>query len=130
AAVEALQAAAVAGVLVAAALAALLAVLAAAAGIPSRVGHDVEDLHGRRRIVAPDDQFAGARALLRGLVAGQHAKARTGVQRRREGVVDQLPVLVPALEADACHVELAVADVADRDGALTQAVSLHAADAG
>jgi hypothetical protein len=104
--------------LVAAALAAILAAVAATAGVRDGVCHHVERLHRRHRIVARDDELARARAPLGRLGPDQHAQARPGMQRCWERIVDELPVPALALERDARHVQLAFADVANRDRAL------------
>jgi hypothetical protein len=110
-------------------LLAILATLLAAAVVPNRVSHHVQGFDGGARIVALDDKFATSRTLFRGLVANDDAQARTRVQGRREGVVDQLPVMVLALERNAGHMELAVAHITDGYGALGTAAGLHSAEA-
>src|SRR6266481_2683850 len=130
AAVDALRGTFIMVVLVAASFAAILATFPAAADVPDRIGHNVESLHGCDRIVARDDQLASPRAFLRRLVPDQDAQAGARMQGRGEGVVDQLPVLARALEGDARDVQIAIAHIAYRDGALPEATGLHAADAG
>jgi hypothetical protein len=100
---------------VAAAVAALVAALPATALVPDGVGHSVQRRDRRGWIVASDDQFGGDRDLLGGFVANYDAQARAGSDRRWEGIVDQLPVLVLALERNARDVQGAFTDVADGD---------------
>ena len=100
------------------------------AATPDRVREKVEGLHGRVRVVALDHEFAGARAALVGLVADHDPEAGAGGQRGRERVVDQIPVVGGALEADARDVQRARAEVADRDRLLRRMARLDAAEAG
>ena len=51
------------------------------------------------------------------------------MQSRREWIVDQLPVTVLALERNASHVQVAIADVADGDCALGAAAGPYSAEA-
>ena len=128
--IHALPAGTIVVVTVATAFPAILAVLPAAAVVPDRVGQHVHGYDRIDRIVAGDDQLATFRAFLGGLVADQDIEARAGMERCREGVVDQPPVLALALEGYASDMQFAVADVADRDGSLGTATSLDAAEAG
>ena len=120
----------VAVVVVTAPFLAIIAVLLAAAVVPDRVRHDVEGYDGVVRVVAGDDEFATSRAFFRGLVADQDIQARSGMERCREGVVDQAPVPALTFEGNAGHVQLAVANVADRDRSLGTATGPDAAEAG
>jgi hypothetical protein len=67
--------------------------------------------------------------LLGRLVADDEAEAGPRRQRRREGIVDQLPVPVPPLERHTAHIERAFPHVADGDRPLGPAARLHAAEA-
>src|SRR3954451_23671406 len=102
-------------VLLAPAPAAILAALLAPAPVPDRVRQHLERPHRRRRVVARDHQLAAPRALLRRPVPDREAQAGPGMQRRRERVVQDRPTRALPLEPDAADVELAVADVADRN---------------
>ena len=93
--------------------AASLAALLAPTGVPDRIGQHVHGLDGQVRVIAFDDELAGARALLRGLVPDHYVETRSRVQCRREGIVEELPVMALALEPDAGHVQRAVTGVAD-----------------
>src|SRR5262245_44365736 len=97
--------------LIAAPLLAVVTVSFAAAFVPDGVGQQVQCLDRCDRVVAGDHKVARTRASFRGLVSNDDAEARTGVQRRREGVVDQLPILVLAAESDAGHVQATIAHV-------------------
>src|SRR5262249_50918080 len=105
-------------VLLAAALAAVSTALFAAALVPDRVRQHVQCLHWDRRIVAGNDQLAGAWALLSRLVSDGEAQAGTWLQGRWEWIVEELPMGALALECNLAHVELAVADIADGDRAV------------
>jgi len=51
----------------------------------------------------------------------------TGVQLRRERIVEQPPMTALALEVHAGHVQSAVADVTDGNGAICATAGVHAA---
>ena len=109
----------------AATLSAVLAAILAPAGIPNRICQHFHGLHWRGRIIADNDQLAAPRALLSRLVADGEAPAGTGVEGGGEWIVDELPMGALALECNAAHMELAVADIADRDCAVGTAARNH-----
>jgi len=122
-------AAAVGMAFVVAAFLAFVAVIFAPAVVPDGVGEAIEDSYGMMGIVALDHEFTADRASLGGLVPYDDAEAGAGMQSRREGIADQLPVGIPAFEFDALDVELTVAGVADGEGALGAAAGFDSAEA-
>src|SRR5664279_527414 len=106
------------------------AIIAAFSTAAARPGNHV-DFHPRlRKIVAFDDEFAGMRVGLRGVVANHHVQARSGMERVREGIVDEPPMSVLVLEFTFRHVQVAIADVADGYAAKGMPATLHGAKVG
>ncbi len=112
-------------VLVTTSFAAIVTTLVAPVIVPDRVGHDIKRFNGGIRIVTLDDQLTAFRTLFLRTVPNQDTQTRARMQRRGEGVVDQLPVFALTLECNAGHMKLAVAYVADRDGALPEAAEVR-----
>src|SRR5574337_172187 len=108
----------------------LVLALVLATARPDGVGQQIEAADRRLRIVAVNHEFAGARAFLGRLVADHQVQARPRVQRRGKRVVHETPVRMPAPQPGARDLDLAVADVAQRDRALGAAAGLDAAEAG
>jgi len=98
---------------VATTLPAIIAALLAAALVPDGVSHHVQSFDWSNRVVARDDQLTAYRTFFGGFVSNDNAQTRTWMQRRRERIVDQLPMTVLALERHARHVQVAIADVTD-----------------
>jgi hypothetical protein len=111
--VGAALAAAIVMAFVVAALLTFVTIVFATAVVPDGVGEAIEHDVRMVRIVAADDDLTTDGASFGGLVANEDAKAGAGMERGREGISDQLPVRIPALEFDALDVQLAVAFVAD-----------------
>ena len=63
-----------------------------------------------------------------GEVLDDDLEARAWMQLRREGIVQDLPVTALALETHAGHVQGALADIADGEGAICAAAGVHAAE--
>ena len=85
-------------------LVAVVTTFLAPAVAPDRVSHNVQNLLGCIWVVARYDQLTTSRTLFGSFVPNQDAQTRTGVQSRREWVVDQLPVLALPLERNARNV--------------------------
>lgn len=116
--------------LLAASLVAIVTALTAATVIPDGVSLEIEPFHGGKRVIACDYQFTTFGAFFRRFITDQNTEARAGMQCCREWIVDQSPMLVPAAEGNARHMQVAIADIADGDCALTNTACLHASDAG
>src|ERR1700721_1714060 len=114
--------------LLATALPALLAALLAFAWLPNCVRQHVYGLHGRVRVVAFDDQFARSLAFFGGPIPDHPAEARSRMQRRREWIVEQLPMTAAAIEPDARHMQGASTNVANRNGSIGAATRSDAAE--
>jgi len=122
-------AAAVGMAFVVAAFLAFVTVVFAPAVVPDGVGEAIQHDVGMVRIVAADDDLTADGASFGGLVADDDAEAGAGMERGWEGISNELPVGIPALEFDALDVELAVAGVADGEGALGAAAGFDSAEA-
>ena len=121
-----------AGIAVALLARSLPAVIAAflTAVAPDCVGANPHDRDRVRWVVARDDEFAGPWAFFGGFVKYDDREARTGMQRRRKGIINQFPMAVLVFERNARDIQLAIAHVTDRNRTLFPAARLHATDVG
>jgi len=120
---------AVALMLLAMPLFAILTTVFTSALIPNRVCHHVESLDWSGRVVACDDQFAESRYPFGGMISNDDAEAGTGMQRRREWIVDQLPMWALAFELDTGHIQNAVTHIANGNCALRAGTGFHSSKA-
>ena len=107
-------------------LAALCATLVATFP-PGRSRDDLHDPHGLKRIVAGDHQVAGPGELLPGVIAQTNLQTSAGAQRGRERIVDELPMSIGVAERNARDVQLALANIADRESPFGESACRHPA---
>ena len=108
---------------------AVVATMHATTMVPNRIGHHIHDFDWSGWVVTGDCQLTTPGASLGCFVTDDDAEAGAGMKRRREWVIDQLPVTILLFERDAGHVQIAISDVTDVQGSFCPAACLYAAEA-
>ena len=93
--------------------------------LPHSCRHHLQRLHRISRIITGNHQITRPGQLFRGDVTNDDRKARTRMQHRREGIVDQFPVLALSLERNTRNMQFAGPDITDRDRALDPATGRY-----